>query len=121
MGMSPRDATLTSLLAYGGLRPDEATAARWEPATKRPQPLAPLTVETIRAGPQRSQPFCASSDCCVNIVARSGSALIADRREALDLLEDFCGRFYWIKDHPDYQANVREFLTARGREPRPLG
>jgi integrase len=29
-GMSPRNATLTSLLAYGGLRPDEATAARWD-------------------------------------------------------------------------------------------
>ncbi len=29
-GMSLRDATLTSLLAYGGLRPDEATAARWD-------------------------------------------------------------------------------------------
>lgn len=28
--MSPRDAMLTSLLAYGGLRPDEATAARWD-------------------------------------------------------------------------------------------
>jgi integrase len=28
--MSLRDATLTSLLAYGGTRPDEATAARWE-------------------------------------------------------------------------------------------
>jgi len=29
-GMSMRDATLTSLLAYGGARPDEATSARWE-------------------------------------------------------------------------------------------
>ncbi|HTZ86297.1 MAG TPA: hypothetical protein VMB05_06490 [Solirubrobacteraceae bacterium] len=28
--MSLRDATLTSLLAYGGMRPDEATAARWQ-------------------------------------------------------------------------------------------
>jgi integrase len=29
-GMSLCDATLTSLLAYGGLRPDEATATQWE-------------------------------------------------------------------------------------------
>ncbi len=50
------------------------------------------------------------------------NALVADDYgEALDLLEDFCERFYWIKDHPDYQAEVREFLTARGREPRGVG
>jgi hypothetical protein len=48
-------------------------------------------------------------------------ALADDYGEALDLLEDFCERFYWIKDHPDYQAEVREFLTARGREPRGVG
>jgi len=30
LGMSMRDATLTSLLAYGGTRPDEAIGARWE-------------------------------------------------------------------------------------------
>jgi hypothetical protein len=47
--------------------------------------------------------------------------VVADRTKALDLLEAFCERFYWIKDHPDYQAEVREFLTARGREPRELG
>jgi integrase len=29
-GMSMRDATLTSLLAYGGARPDEATSVCWE-------------------------------------------------------------------------------------------
>lgn len=48
-------------------------------------------------------------------------ALAADYEKALDLLEDFCGRFYWIKDHPDYQAEVREFLIARDREPRGIG
>ena len=45
-------------------------------------------------------------------------ALADDHTKALDLLEQFCERFYWIKDHPDYQAEVREFLTVRGREPR---
>jgi hypothetical protein len=48
-------------------------------------------------------------------------ALADDYEEALNFLEDFCERFYWIKDHPDYQAEVREFLTLRGREPRGLG
>jgi hypothetical protein len=48
-------------------------------------------------------------------------ALADDYDGALDLLEDFCERFYWIKDHLDYQAEVREFLTARGREPRGIG
>jgi hypothetical protein len=47
--------------------------------------------------------------------------LADDHKKALDLLEDFCERFYWIKDHPDYQKSVREFLTARGREPRGIG
>jgi hypothetical protein len=47
--------------------------------------------------------------------------LADDYESALDLLEDFCERFYWIKDHPDYQAEVRAFLTARGREPRSVG
>jgi hypothetical protein len=47
--------------------------------------------------------------------------LADDYEEALDFLEDFCERFYWIKDHPDYQAAVREFLTLRGREPRGIG
>jgi hypothetical protein len=45
--------------------------------------------------------------------------LADDREAALDLLEDFCARFYWIKDHPDFQQDVRQFLTARGRSPRP--
>jgi len=45
--------------------------------------------------------------------------LAADYDEALDLLEDFCERFYWIKDHPDFQERVRNFLTARGRSARP--
>jgi len=49
------------------------------------------------------------------------SALADDHAKALDLLEQFCERFYWIKDHPDYQAEVREFLTVRGREPHGLG
>lgn len=48
-------------------------------------------------------------------------ALADDHAKALDLLEQFCERFYWIKDHPDYQAEVREFLTVRGREPHGLG
>lgn len=52
---------------------------------------------------------------------RAVNALADDYGEALDLLEDFCERFYWIKDHLDYQAAVREFLTARGREPRRIG
>jgi hypothetical protein len=47
--------------------------------------------------------------------------LVDDREAALDLLEDFCERFYWIKDHPDYQEKVRQFLIARGRTPRPYG
>jgi hypothetical protein len=47
--------------------------------------------------------------------------LAEDREKGLDLLEDFCERFYWVKDHPDYQAEVREFLVQRGREPRGIG
>ena len=47
--------------------------------------------------------------------------LARDRDAALDLLEDFCERFYWIKDHPDYQKVVRKFLADRGRSPRPYG
>jgi integrase len=34
-GLSQRDATLVSLLAYGGLRPDEATGARWDDLGER--------------------------------------------------------------------------------------
>lgn len=49
------------------------------------------------------------------------NALADDHEKALDLLEQFCERFYWIKDHPDYQAEVREFLTVRGRAPHGLG
>ncbi|MFI4992106.1 MAG: hypothetical protein ACHQCH_00625 [Solirubrobacterales bacterium] len=49
------------------------------------------------------------------------NALADDHEKALDLLEQFCERFYWVKDHPDYQSEVREFLTVRGREPRGLG
>jgi hypothetical protein len=48
------------------------------------------------------------------------SDLAEDREAALDLLEGFCERFYWIKDHPDFQQEVRDFLSARGRSPRPL-
>lgn len=44
-----------------------------------------------------------------------------DYDRALDLLEDFCERFYWIKDHPDYQDEVRKFLESKGRSPRPYG
>ena len=47
--------------------------------------------------------------------------LVDDLDAALDLLEDFCERFYWIKDHPDYQEAVRKFLAARGRTPRSYG
>lgn len=45
--------------------------------------------------------------------------LANDREAALDLLDEFCAHFYWIKDHLDYQQEVRQFLTARGRSPRP--
>jgi hypothetical protein len=45
--------------------------------------------------------------------------LADDYDEALNLLDDFCDRFFWIKDHPDYQQTVRDFLSARGRKPRP--
>jgi predicted DNA-binding protein YlxM (UPF0122 family) len=45
--------------------------------------------------------------------------LAASYEEALDLLESFCERFNWIKDHADYQKEVRAFLLARGRAPRP--
>jgi hypothetical protein len=47
--------------------------------------------------------------------------LADDNDKALDLLEDFCERFYWIKDHPDYQEGVRKFLRERGRNPRQYG
>jgi hypothetical protein len=47
--------------------------------------------------------------------------LVDDREAALDLLDQFCERFYWIKDHPDYQDDVRKFLSDRGRTPRPYG
>jgi hypothetical protein len=58
------------------------------------------------------------ADTVANAATHAVDDLIADRTEGLDLLESFCERFYWIKDHLDYQAEVREFLTARGREPR---
>jgi hypothetical protein len=61
------------------------------------------------------------ADAVANTAAHAVDQLIADRAEALDLLESFCERFYWIKDHLDYQADVREFLTIRGREPRGIG
>jgi hypothetical protein len=48
-------------------------------------------------------------------------ALAEENSTALDLLEEFCSRFYWIKDHPDYQEHVREFLTNAGRSPHPYG
>ena len=47
--------------------------------------------------------------------------LAVDYEKTLDLLEDFCERFYWIKDHPDYQDSVRRFLRERGRTPRDYG
>jgi hypothetical protein len=62
-----------------------------------------------------------NEDTIASTAAQAVEELAADRVKALDLLEDFCERFYWIKDHPDYQAEVREFLAARGREPRGLG
>jgi hypothetical protein len=47
---------------------------------------------------------------------------LADEHEqALDLLDDFCERFYWIKDHPDFQEKVRTYLSSKGRNPRPYG
>ena len=49
------------------------------------------------------------------------NALADDHEKSLDPLEQFCERFYWIKDHPDYQSEVREFLTLRGREPHGIG
>jgi hypothetical protein len=61
------------------------------------------------------------TDAVANTATHAVDQLIADRAKALDLLEGFCERFYWIKDHPDYQAEVREFLTVRGREPRGIG
>jgi hypothetical protein len=57
----------------------------------------------------------------VNQALKAVQELADDRERALDLLEDFCERFYWIKDHPDYQDDVRKFLTERGRSPRPYG
>jgi hypothetical protein len=63
----------------------------------------------------------ADPDAIASAATQAVDEVIADRNKALDLLEDFCERFYWIKDHPDYQAEVREFLTVRGREPRGLG
>lgn len=47
--------------------------------------------------------------------------LVDERERAIDLLEAFCEHFYWIKDHPDYQDEVRQFLRDRGRSPRPYG
>jgi hypothetical protein len=47
--------------------------------------------------------------------------LATDHERALDLLEQFCERFYWIKDHPDYQEEVRSYLVTKGRNPRPYG
>jgi hypothetical protein len=47
--------------------------------------------------------------------------LADDHEKALDLLEDLCERFYWIKDHPDYQDEVRTYLAGKGRSPRPYG
>jgi hypothetical protein len=61
------------------------------------------------------------SDEIAKAAAQAVDELTADRTKALDLLEGFCERFYWIKDHPDYQTHVREFLIARGRNPAPLG
>lgn len=43
------------------------------------------------------------------------TALADERDKALDLLDGFCERFYWVKDHPDFHAEVREFLTAHAR------
>jgi hypothetical protein len=45
--------------------------------------------------------------------------LAGDYEKALDLLDQFCERFYWIKDHVDYQVDVRAFLATRGRQPHP--
>lgn len=36
-------------------------------------------------------------------------ALAKDHEKALDLLEQLCERFYWIKDHPDYQPRSGSF------------
>jgi hypothetical protein len=47
--------------------------------------------------------------------------LADEYEEALDLLDAFCERFYWIKDHPDYQEQVRAYLTSKGRSPRAYG
>jgi hypothetical protein len=52
---------------------------------------------------------------------RAVQDLADDHDKALDLLEDFCERFYWIDDHRDYQEEVRKYLSSRGRSPRAYG
>ena len=45
-------------------------------------------------------------------VAASDDSLTvaAELHQAKNLLRDFLERFYWLKDHPDYFAEVRSFL-----------
>ena len=47
--------------------------------------------------------------------------LAADHERAIELLEEFTERFYWVDDHHDYQAEVRDFLRKQGLSPRPYG
>ena len=54
-------------------------------------------------------------------VVKAVEDLANERQRAIELLEQFCERFYWIKDHPDYQEEVRAFLRDRGLSPRPYG
>lgn len=41
--------------------------------------------------------------------------------DALELLNEFCDKFYWIKDHADFQAEVRRYLQTHGYQPKPFG
>ena len=51
-------------------------------------------------------------------IAKDVQTLAEDYERALELLDQFCDRFYWIKDHEDFQEEVREFLLDRGCAPR---
>jgi hypothetical protein len=61
----------------------------------------------------------ATTPTTTNPAVKAVQDLADDHERALDLLDDFCERFYWIKDHPDYQEEVRTYLTNKGRSPRP--
>ena len=42
--------------------------------------------------------------------------LADDHEKVLAQLEDFCERFYWIKDHADYREEVRAYLAGKGAQ-----